>query len=86
MNSIIEFKEETRKVLVTTTLVVVLFTTMILGGGTMPLMKFLESRKRSATRRPLQGRGRRKKKEITMSKTKEVRKNATLNLSGLVFN
>ena len=74
MNSIIEFKEETRKVLVTTTLVVVLFTTMILGGGTMPLMKFLESRKRSATRRPLQGRGRKKKKEITMSKTKEVSK------------
>jgi len=68
----LEFKEETRKVLVTTTLVVVLFTTMILGGGTMPLMKFLESRKRSATRRPLQGRGRRKKKEITMSKTKEL--------------
>ena len=37
----LEFKEETRKVLVTTTLVVVLFTTIILGGGTLPLMKFL---------------------------------------------
>ena len=28
----------------TTTLVVVLFTTIVLGGGTMPLMKYLESR------------------------------------------
>merc|ERR1712083_387017 len=43
----------------------------ILGGGTLPLMKFLESRKRTSTRRS-QGRGRRKKKEITMSKTKEL--------------
>ena len=67
----LEFKEETRKVLVTTTLVVVLFTTIILGGGTMPLMKFLESRKRTSTRRP-RGRGGRRKKEITMSKTREV--------------
>merc|ERR1711963_216781 len=57
----LEFKEETRKVLVTTTLVVVLFTTIILGGGTMPLMKFLESRKRSSTRRA-RGRGGRRKK------------------------
>jgi hypothetical protein len=32
------------KVLVTTTLVVVLFTTIVLGGGTMPLMKYLEQR------------------------------------------
>jgi hypothetical protein len=29
---------------VTTTLVVVLFTTIVLGGGTMPLMKYLEKR------------------------------------------
>merc|ERR1712141_67050 len=47
----LEFKEETRKVLVTTTLVVVLFTTIILGGGTMPLMKYLERSQRSAPRR-----------------------------------
>ena len=85
----LEFKEETRKVLVTTTLglsymtvfktlfidyfpffltVVVLFTTIILGGGTMPLMKYLERKKRN-TRRP---RRRGRKKEITMSKTREV--------------
>ena len=32
------------QVLVTTTLVVVLFTTIVLGGGTMPLMKYLEKR------------------------------------------
>ena len=64
----LEFKEETRKVLVTTTLVVVLFTTIILGGGTMPLMKYLERSQRSAPRRSR----RRRKKEITMSKTREV--------------
>lgn len=63
----LEFKEDTRKVLVTTTLVVVLFTTIVLGGGTMPLMKYLERRKPSRNRR---GRGR--KKEITMSKTREL--------------
>jgi sodium/hydrogen exchanger 8 len=63
----LEFEEKTRKVLVTTTLVVVLFTTVILGGGTMPLMKYLErSKKNPKTRR----RGR--KKEITLSKTREV--------------
>lgn len=65
----LEFKEETRKVLVTTTLVVVLFTTIILGGGTMPLMKYLERRQRSSSRRSKR-RGR--KKEITMSKTREL--------------
>ena len=48
--------------------VVVLFTTIILGGGTMPLMKYLERKKRN-TRRP---RRRGRKKEITMSKTREV--------------
>ena len=30
-----------RKVLVTTTLIVVLFTTIVLGGGTLPLVKYL---------------------------------------------
>ena len=40
----LEFGEETRKVVVTTTLIVVLFTTIVLGGGTMPLMKYLESK------------------------------------------
>ena len=65
----LEFKEETRKVLVTTTLVVVLFTTIILGGGTMPLMKYLERKKRRNSSR---SRRRGRKKEISMSKTKEV--------------
>ena len=46
----LEFDEETRKVLVTTTLVVVLFTTIGLGGGTMPFMKYLESKKPRQTR------------------------------------
>merc|ERR1711915_1005668 len=63
----LEFEDqETRKVLVTTTLVVVLFTTIVLGGGTMPLMKYLE-------RRITPGRNRRrKKKDITLSKTREL--------------
>jgi len=62
----LEFKEETRKVLVTTTLVVVLFTTIVLGGGTMPLMKYLESRTGPGRNR------RRRKKVVTLSKTKEL--------------
>merc|ERR1719369_2754733 len=66
----LEFKEETRKVLVTTTLVVVLFTTIILGGGTMPLMKYLERRKSRTSTRRSRRRGRRK--DITMSKTREM--------------
>ena len=33
-----------RKVLVTTTLIVVLFTTIVLGGGTLPLVKYLVSK------------------------------------------
>ncbi len=62
----LEFEEETRKVLVSTTLVVVLFTTIVLGGGTLPLMKYLE-------RAGGQGRSRRrKKKDITLSKTREL--------------
>merc|ERR1711990_1005948 len=40
----LEFDEEVRKVLVTTTLIVVLFTTIVLGGGTLPLVKYLESK------------------------------------------
>jgi hypothetical protein len=61
----LEFKEETRMVLVTTTLVVVLFTTIGLGGGTMPFMKYLESKKPRRNRRG-------RKKEITLSKTREL--------------
>ena len=60
----LEFDDEIRKVLVTTTLIVVLFTTIVLGGGTLPLMKYLESK--------TSGRNRRKRsKEVTMSKTSE---------------
>jgi len=61
----LEFDEEVRKVLVTTTLIVVLFTTIVLGGGTLPLVKYLESRSGPRNRR------RRRKKDITLSKTKE---------------
>jgi len=60
----LEFEDEVRKVLVTTTLIVVLFTTIVLGGGTMPLVKYLESRGGSRNRR-------RRKKDITLSKTRE---------------
>jgi len=62
----LEFAEETRKVVVTTTLVVVLFTTIVLGGGTMPLMKYLERRAGHGRNR------RRRKKDITLSKTREL--------------
>ncbi len=74
----LEFREETRKVIVTTTLVVVLFTTIGLGGSTMPFMKYLEAQQTAsvssgggaaANRRR---RARRRKKEITMSKTREM--------------
>ncbi len=61
----LEFDEEIRKVLVTTTLVVVLFTTIGLGGGTMPFMKCLETNQPKRNRRG-------RKKEITLSKTKEL--------------
>merc|ERR1719232_2112963 len=53
----LEFDDQIRKVLVTTTLV---------GGGTMPLMKYLERRTSSGRA----GR-RRRKRDITMSKTSE---------------
>merc|ERR1712029_728759 len=56
--------EEIRKVLVTTTLIVVLFTTIVLGGGTLPLMKYLESKTIGRNRR-------KRRKEVTMSKTSE---------------
>lgn len=61
----LEFSDEVRKVLVTTTLVVVLFTTIGLGGSTMPLLKFLETKQPRRNRRG-------RKKEITLSKTKEM--------------
>lgn len=60
----LEFEEEVRKVLVTTTLIVVLFTTIVLGGGTMPLVKYLESRTGMGQRRR-----RKRRKDITLSKT-----------------
>lgn len=37
----LELKAEARHVIITTTLILVIFTTIVLGGGTMPLMKFL---------------------------------------------
>jgi len=48
---------------VTTTLIVVLFTTIVLGGGTLPLVKYLESKAPRHRRR--------RKKDITLSKTRE---------------
>merc|ERR1719150_2356162 len=44
----LEFEEDVRKVIVTTTLVVVLFTTICLGGGTLPLIKYLERKSQQA--------------------------------------
>ena len=45
----LEFNDDVRRVLVTTTLVIVLFTTIGLGGGTMPLMKYLVRNQRVAS-------------------------------------
>ena len=61
----LEFPEDVRKVLVTTTLCIVLFTTIGLGGSTMPLMKYLETKQPRRNRRG-------RKKEITLSKTREL--------------
>jgi len=58
-------------VLVTTTLVVVLFTTIGLGGSTMPFIKYLESHQPHPGAAYRRRRGRRRK-EITMSKTREL--------------
>ncbi|QQP56282.1 Sodium/hydrogen exchanger [Caligus rogercresseyi] len=74
----LEFDEDTRKVIVTTTLTVVLFTTMILGGGTMPLMKYLETRKMSGKKH----KRRRKSAEKAARRRKEVLLSKTLELSG----
>ncbi len=63
----------------TTTLVVVLFTTIGLGGSTMPFMKYLESHQSggsasssSSSSRNRRGRRGRRRKEITLSKTREL--------------
>lgn len=64
----LEFEEDVRKVIVTTTLVVVLFTTICLGGGTLPLVKYLETKKPTSNRKKRRG----NKKQITMSKTREL--------------
>ena len=77
----LEFGEDTRKVLVTTTLVIILFTTIIMGGGTMPLMKYLERRQQKSLSNR-EGR-RKRRKEITLSKTREV--NKTLNCCYFLF-
>jgi hypothetical protein len=50
--------------------VIILFTTLVLGGGTMPLMKYLERRQR-LSQSAREGR-RKRRKEITLSKAKEV--------------
>ncbi len=37
----LELSSEVRHVIITTTLILVLFTTIVLGGGTLPMIKFL---------------------------------------------
>ena len=63
----LEIEKEVRHVIVTTTLILVLFTTMVLGGGTMPLIKFLNS----SDRKGAKGSSRRKSL-VFLSKTKEL--------------
>ncbi|KAL8581137.1 hypothetical protein ACOMHN_033585 [Nucella lapillus] len=60
----LELSAEKRYVLVTATLILVLFTIMCLGASTMPLLKLMN---------PAEKRRKRKhKKEVSMSKTKEL--------------
>ncbi len=54
---------EVRHIIVTSTLILVLFTTLVLGGSTLPLMKVLNADKNRRFR---------KRKEIFLSKTKEM--------------
>lgn len=65
--------EETRHVVITTTLIIVLFTTLVCGGSTLPLMKFLQTGKK--TRRPRSNRNRlgkhQRQKSLSLSKTRE---------------
>ncbi|XP_076449430.1 sodium/hydrogen exchanger 8-like [Babylonia areolata] len=60
----LDMSAEKRYVLVTATLIIVLFTIMFLGGSTMPLLKLVNT---SDKRRK-----RKHKKEVSMSKTKEL--------------
>jgi len=63
----LEFEEEKKRVVVTTTLVIVLFTLILMGGSTMPLMKYLKADKSSGRKSK-----RKRKTQITLSKTKEM--------------
>ena len=67
----LDIDNEIRHVIVTSTLILVLFTTMVLGGATMPLMKFLNSKNDINNRR-------RRAKFIFLSKTKEMGENVEL--------
>lgn len=58
----LEFEQEKRYVLVTATLIIVLFTVIFLGGGTLPIMKCLETKKKK----------KKSDKEVSLSKTKEM--------------
>ncbi|KAK7114996.1 sodium/hydrogen exchanger 8-like [Littorina saxatilis] len=61
----LDLSQEKRYVLVTATLIIVLFTIMFLGGATMPLLKLMNNA-------PEKRKKRKHKKEVTMSKTKEL--------------
>ena len=59
--------------MVTTTLCVVLFTTIVLGGGTLPLMKYLESRGTGVgVGGRVRNRRKGRRKDIALSKTLEL--------------
>ena len=59
--------------MVTTTLCVVLFTTIVLGGGTLPLMKYLESRGAGVgVGGRVRNRRKGRRKDIALSKTLEL--------------
>lgn len=64
---------ETRRVVITSTLIIVLVTTLLFGGSTMPLLKFLQpgKKKKQSERQRGSRTGRRREKQVTLSKTRE---------------
>jgi len=59
-------------VIITTTLIIILFTTLVFGGLTMPIVRYVQGTSRKSSRVRLRNRNRRRSKEITLSKTREM--------------
>lgn len=68
----LDFEEEKRRVVITSTLIIVLFTIIILGGSSMPMLKYMNSRKGNKGRRRRGSFRAKQRALITLSKTKEM--------------